>query len=223
MLFFTDPERTPDPAAAARALPPGSGIVFRAFGAPDAQIGGLRLAALARARGLVLLVGADAGLAARVGAKGVHLPERLLRQARRIKAARPRWLVTTAAHSVRAARLALAHGADAVVVSPVFPSASPSAGRPLGPVRLALMVRMIGGPAFGLGGVTNKTARRLKDAGLVGLAAVGGLATASQNLKAVSSRTRGATAVGVSGCGVATSGCSPMATAPPTRSDGVIR
>jgi thiamine-phosphate pyrophosphorylase len=46
----------------------------------------------------------------------------------------------------------------------------------MGPVRLARMVRRLNGPAYGLGGITNETARRLLDAGLVGLAAVEGLA-----------------------------------------------
>jgi thiamine-phosphate pyrophosphorylase len=177
LLFFTDPERTPDIEAAMTALPRGSAVVFRAFGAVDAEARGLRLRAMARKHGLLLLVGADAGLAARLGADGVHLPERLARQARRLKAAHPRWIVTAAAHSTGAARRALAMGADAVVVSAIFPSNSPSAGAPMGPIRLARLVRAAGGPAYALGGVNNKTARRLKDAGLVGLAAVEALRT----------------------------------------------
>jgi thiamine-phosphate pyrophosphorylase len=172
LLFFTDPERTPDPEAIARGLPRGIGVVFRAFGAADAEARGGRLQAIARQRGLTLLIGADATLTARVGAGGVHLPERLAHRARRLKAVHPSWLVTVAAHSGRAARLALAAGADAVVVSAVFPSRSASAGAPIGPIRLALLVRQVGGPVYALGGVDNKTARRLKDAGLVGLAAV---------------------------------------------------
>lgn len=172
LLCFTDPERTPDPVAVARRLPAGSAIVFRAFGAADAEAVGAELSAVARARRLKLLVGADPALAARLGADGVHLPERLASGARRLKALHPQWLVTAAAHSRRAARRALAHGADAVVVSPAFPSRSPSAGAPIGPVRLALLARQAGGAVYALGGVGEKTARRLKDAGLVGLAAV---------------------------------------------------
>jgi thiamine-phosphate pyrophosphorylase len=172
LLFFTDPVRTPDPEAIAERLPRGSAIVFRAFGAADAVERGRRLAAIARRRGLILLVGADAALAAQVGADGVHLPERLTARARRLKAARPGWTVTAAAHSVRAARLGLAARADAVVVSTVFASRSASAGAPLGSVRLALLVRAVKGPVYALGGIDNKKARRLLDAGLVGLAAV---------------------------------------------------
>jgi len=175
LLFFTDPIRTPDPEAIAERLPRGAAIVYRAFGAEDAEARGARLMAIARRRGLALLVGADAQLARRLGAHGVHLPERLAHQARRLKAARPRWVVTAAAHSERAARRGLAAGADAVVISVAFPSRSASAGAAMGPVRLARIVRSLNGPAYGLGGITNETARRLLDAGLVGLAAVEGL------------------------------------------------
>ena len=177
LLFFTDPVRTLDPEAIARRLPKGAAVVFRAFGAADAEARGLRLKAIARERGLTLLVGADARLAARIGAHGVHLPERLAHRARRVKAAHPGWIVTAAAHSASAARRALAQGADAVVVSTVFASASASAGTPKGPIRLAILVRRVKGPVYALGGVDNKKARLLKDTGLVGLAAVDGLRT----------------------------------------------
>ncbi|TAK34248.1 MAG: thiamine monophosphate synthase, partial [Lysobacteraceae bacterium] len=146
--------------------------VFRAFGAPDAKAQGLRLAAIARRQGLVLLVGADPGLARRIRADGVHLPERLARRAGVIRRGHPGWTVTTAAHSLPAARRALAAGADAVVLSPAFPSHSPSAGRALGPVRLAGWVRAGARPAYALGGVSGRTARRLLGTGVIGMAAV---------------------------------------------------
>jgi len=59
-----------------------------------------------------------------------------------------------------------------VVVSPVFPSRSPSAGRPLGPARLAALVRAGGAPAYALGGVDPRTARQLPKTGVAGIAAV---------------------------------------------------
>jgi thiamine-phosphate pyrophosphorylase len=177
LLFFTDPVRTPDAEAIARTLPRGAAIVFRAFGAPDAEARGLRLKRIARQRGLKLMVGADAALAQALGADGLHLPERLAHRARRLRAAHPGWIVTAAAHSAGAARRGLGAGADAVVVSAIFPSNSPSAGPAIGPIRLALLVRRAGGSVYALGGVSNKTARLLKDTGLVGLAAVEGFRT----------------------------------------------
>jgi thiamine-phosphate pyrophosphorylase len=174
LLFFTDPERTPDAEAVARNLPPGSAVVYRHFGAPDAEARALRLRAIAGARGLKLLIGQDAALARRIGADGVHLPERLAHRAGGLRRAHPGWIVTSAAHSLAAARRSKA---DAVVISVAFPSQSASAGAALGPIRLAARVRAAGRPAYALGGISNKTARRLLDSGLVGLAAVEGLRT----------------------------------------------
>lgn len=167
LLVFTDPVRTPDPEALARTLGPGAALVYRAFGAVEAEPLAQRLRAILAARGAMLLIGADADLAVRVGADGVHLPQRLAGRALGMKG-RFR-LVTAAAHSLRAARVP---GPDAVVVSAVFPSHSPSAGPPMGPVRFAALARAAGRPVYALGGVTNETARRLVSTGAAGLAGI---------------------------------------------------
>jgi thiamine-phosphate pyrophosphorylase len=172
MLLFTDPERTPDPAAAAGRLPRGAGVVFRAFGAADALATGRVLARVCRRRGLVLLVGADAALAARLGADGVHLPQRLAGRAGVTHALRRRFRVTAAAHDLPAVLRAGRAGAEGLVISPVFPSLSRSAGRPLGPMTLAGLVRRAKVPAYALGGVNARSARALRLTGVVGLAAV---------------------------------------------------
>lgn len=165
--MFTDPDRTPDPVALARSLPRGTGLVYRAFGAADRLATARALAGIARRRGLILLVGADPDLAARSGASGLHLPERLASRAPRLR--RPGWIVTAAAHSARAARRS---GVDAFVLSPVFPSASRSAGAPLGPLRFAGRARTAAAPVYALGGVTDASAGRLRMTGAAGLAGV---------------------------------------------------
>ena len=174
LLFFTDPVRTPEPEAIANRLPKGSAIVYRSFGALDAEAVARRLLSIAKARGLILLIGQNAALARKVGAHGVHLPERLAHLALPLKRAQPQWLVTSAAHSLAAARRARS---DAVVISVVFASNSASAGRSLGPIRLAARVRLASRPAYGLGGISNPTVGRLLGAGLIGLAAVEGFLT----------------------------------------------
>jgi len=168
---MTDPARVPDPEAVASRLPMGSAVVFRAFGAADAAVRGRRLAAIARRRGLVMLAGADPVMARAIGAAGVHLPERSSHRAH-VARLQPGWIVTAAAHDARAIRRAFAAGADAVVVSPVFESRSPSAGRPLGPTRFAALVRAANGPVYALGGIDAVTARRLLSSGAVGIAMV---------------------------------------------------
>lgn len=172
LFLVTDPGRTPRLEEAVARLPPGSGVIFRAFGAADAIETGRRLARLARERGLVLLVGADAGLAWTIEAQGVHLPERLAHRAGALRRAHPAWRVTAAAHGLPAARRALRAGAHAVLISPAFVSNSPSAGAPLGAVRFAAMTRAAGGAVYALGGIDETTAPRLIGSGAVGVAAV---------------------------------------------------
>ena len=175
LLFFTDPVRTPDPERILGRLPRGAGVVYRAFGAPEAVATGRRLAALSRRRGLVFFVGASAALAVAGRADGLHLPQRLSGRTGDIRRLSRRFIVTAAAHDLPAALRARRSGVTALVVSPVFPSASPSAGRPLGPRRFAALIRLAATPAFALGGVDATTIKALSGTTAVGVAAVGGL------------------------------------------------
>lgn len=179
LLFFTDPARTPDPEAAMARLPRGAGVVFRGFGATDSLAQGRRLATLARRRGLVFFVGADVGLAVALNADGVHLPERLAGRAGLQRALRRRFRLTAAAHGLPAVLKVTRGGVDGVVISPIFPSQSASAGKPLGAAAFARLVRASPAPVYALGGVNARSARRLQTSGAMGLAAVEALAVNS--------------------------------------------
>jgi thiamine-phosphate pyrophosphorylase len=96
----------------------------------------------------------------------------------RVDIVRPGLTVTAAAHSMPALIRARRAGADAALLSAVFQSRSPSAGRPLGPMRFADLVRRAGLPVYALGGVKTKNAPRLLGSGAAGLAMVEGLAEA---------------------------------------------
>jgi thiamine-phosphate pyrophosphorylase len=171
-FFVTDPGRVADPLAVARVLPRGAGVIFRGFGKPGAEEQARALSQIAKSRGLVLLIGADAALARKVGAAGVHMPQRDLQSIRRLRAQHPNWIITVAAHSPAALARATASGAHAALYSTVFASDSPSAGAPIGPVKLGLAVRRSGLPVFALGGVHGTTAGRLIGTGVAGFAAV---------------------------------------------------
>ena len=175
LLFFTDPARTPHPEQVVAALPRGSAVVFRPFGARDAVAQGRRLRALARSRGVLFLVGADVALATALGADGLHLPQRLAHRAGALRRAHPRWLVTAAAHGLASGLAARRAGAHAVVLSPVFPSRSPSAGKAFGVLKFSQIVGAVGGPVYALGGVDALTARRLLLTRAAGVAAIDGL------------------------------------------------
>lgn len=156
--FFalTDPDRTPDPVALAQSLPRGAGLVLRHFGREDQIALARPLARLCRSRGLVFLVANDGELARSVKAQGVHWPQASAHRARLWARRRPDWLMTASAHD-HVAVSAPGEGIAAVFLSPVFPSASPSAGPPLGAVRAARMARRARVAVYALGGVNTRT------------------------------------------------------------------
>lgn len=170
LWFFTDPERTPDPVAIARALPAGAAVVYRHFGAADRRLTARRLKRLCIARGLRLLIGLDVELAEAVQADGVHLPERAAHEIAALRAAHPHWLLTVAAHSEAA--LQQTAGADAAILSPIFPSRSPSAGDALTLPRAARLARTAPQPVIALGGVTLARTHDLARAGFAGAAGI---------------------------------------------------
>lgn len=186
-FFLTDEARTPDPVATARTLPPGTGVIFRHYNHPDRRRIGCELRDICRSRGQVFLVAGDIGLARDLGADGIHLPERDLMRARRLPASN-RWIVTAATHSRHAIQRAALICADAVLVSPIFATASHPASGPgvgglgvgrsgaggLGVHRLARLVKGLpAGPAiYALGGLNERNIRKLPP-GIDGIAAIG--------------------------------------------------
>lgn len=178
LLFFTDPARTPEPWRVAAGLPAGAAVVYRPFGAAEAETVAARLRAVTAERGVKLLIGLDAGLAERCGADGAHLPERAAAEAGALRTRRPEWLVTAAAHSAAALERAAAHGAAAAVLSPVFAPGGASRGPALGVEAFARLVAGARLPVYALGGITAATAPRLQGTGACGLAAVDGILAA---------------------------------------------
>ena len=171
LLFLTDPKRTPDPVSVAAHLPAGSGVLYRHFGAEDRCEIAAQLAMLCRRKGLRVLIAADPQLAVDIGADGVHWPEALAHHA-------PKWrtrfaLQTASAHSRSAISKAARMGVDAALVSTVFSSSSPSAGRPMGALSFAQQCRESALPLYALGGVKAGNAIRVASVG--GLAAIEGL------------------------------------------------
>lgn len=178
LLFFTDPVRTPEPWLTAARLPVGAAVVHRGFGLPDAEATALRLRSVTAERGVRLLIGLDAALAERVGADGVHLPQRALSAAYSLSGRRPDWLITGAVHD--AAAVTKARDLHALVLSPVFAVQADTASGdrpPLGVDGFARLARRAPAPVYALGGIGPDQAEALIDSGACGLA---GAATISR-------------------------------------------
>ncbi|MFQ3623099.1 MAG: thiamine phosphate synthase [Acetobacteraceae bacterium] len=148
-------------------------VILRHDGAPDRAALAAALAGLCRARGLSLLIARDARLALRLRA-GLHLADGM-RPPAPWRLAR-RGLLTAAAHGGRALARSAAFGADLALLSPLFPTASHSGGRALGPVRFAALARRAPLPVVALGGLTGRRVAAAARAGAVAVASVGALA-----------------------------------------------
>lgn len=172
LVFMTDPKRVPDPVELARRLPPGTAVIYRHFGTPDAADA---LRAVTRERGQQLLIGNDPELAQSLGAEGVHFArDAQLRGPIKWRQKHPDWIITMAGlkSGYYAAPL---DSLDALFISAVFPSRSNSAGAPIGPAALKGRAARLPVPLFALGGVSAATAFQLIGTGISGLVAIEGL------------------------------------------------
>jgi thiamine-phosphate pyrophosphorylase len=142
---------------ALRRLPRGSGFIYRHYHLPDAEriARWFELRAIARARGHVTVL-ADSSLTAREwGADGIYGAPRALYP-------RTGDLLTLAtAHDLAEIGLANRMRADAVLLSPAFPTRSHPDAAALGPPRFRLLARHAQMPVIALGGMTPGTAGRL--------------------------------------------------------------
>lgn len=176
LLFLTDQNRVPDPISVLKNLPLGSGVVLRDYDLADRVELAAKLAAVAVENGLCFLVAGDPGLAHKISADGVHLPEHQINEAKALRRKHPGWIITAAAHSARALVAARKGGVDAALLSPIFATASHPGAPALGPVRFAAMAQKAKLPVYALGGINAGNASRLRHTGAVGLAAIGSLA-----------------------------------------------
>lgn len=174
LLFLTDPERVPNPVSLIDNLPAGSGLIYRHFGADDRFEIAARLSLKCKEHKVAFLVSADPDLARATNAAGIHWPEKWISRARRWQGCFR--IQTASAHTPQAIHGARKAGMDAALVSTIFASNSPSAGRPIGSIRLRKLQQTAGIPLYGLGGINALNAQKVS--AYSGIASVSGLAYA---------------------------------------------
>lgn len=147
LWLVTDARNDAGLEGALARLPRGSGLIYRHYHLPPVERRArfVRLARAARRFGHVVVLSGDARTARRWGADGAYGSPRTL-------ATGPRTLRLVTVHALR--ELRLARRADAVLLSPVFPTASHPGGRTLGPVRFRLLGLRAAVPVIALGGMT---------------------------------------------------------------------
>lgn len=137
-------------------LPRGSGMVFRHYHLPPGERRRRfdALTRLAHSHGHTVVLADDASTARAWGADGIYgAPARLRGAGGLVRLA--------TAHSLRELASATRAGADAVLLSPVFPTRSHPGARTLGPARFRLLAACAPVPVIALGGMNPRTARAL--------------------------------------------------------------
>lgn len=136
-------------------LPRGSGLIFRHYhldpAARRARFDGLRR--IARRRGHAVVLAGSPGQARAWGADGAYGAPRLL-------AGGPALLRLATVHSLREMRQC--SRADALLLSPVFPTRSHPGSATLGVVRFRLLAGRSRVPVIALGGMGQLAAQRLR-------------------------------------------------------------
>jgi thiamine-phosphate pyrophosphorylase len=172
-VLMTDEDRLADPAGIIAHLPPGSAVIVRDRDPDKAAEQAWALCPSAAAAGVLVLVSAPRP-PARPIADGYHIPERALSFWRRRDVHRLQpLLVTVSAHTAGAVRRAAAFGADAVLISAVFPTPSHPEKQALGLQRFAALARLSQVPVIALGGIGREQVRRVRAAGADGIAGIG--------------------------------------------------
>ncbi len=137
-------------------LPRGSGFIYRHYHLPQGERRArfAELLHIARRRGHLVVLTGNPRQARRWGALGAYGEPGALAKG-------PRLLRLVTSHSLKELGKARRARADAVLLSPVFPTNSHPGGKSLGPVRFRLLAARAGLPVIALGGMTAQRARRL--------------------------------------------------------------
>jgi len=140
-----------------RRLPRGSGLIFRHYhlGPTERRERFISLKRLARRRGHTVALAASPAVARRWGADAVYGPPEGLSPG-------PAMLRLVTAHSLREVAQAMRARADAVLLSPAYPTRSHPGQPALGPAKFRLLAACANVPVIALGGMNLRRAWQLK-------------------------------------------------------------
>lgn len=173
---MSDPERLPDIVGTTKRLPKGATVIYRHFGTDERYATAEHLRNVTFEREQQFLIGNDPELAIAVGADGVHFRRDAELTAPALWRERcPNWLITMAGVKDGSPYLGDLTALDGLIVSSVFDSHSPSAGKAVGVTALTHICETLNVPVFALGGVKANTAPKLIGSGAAGIAGVSGL------------------------------------------------
>ncbi len=175
LLAMTDTLRCPDPSKLLPLFPKGSALIYRNGDHPDRFAIGLSLRLACQDAHIPFIWAGDAGGAIAIDADGLHLrdqPESRLREASLWRQHAPDRLLLAAAHSETSLQDAAAIHADAVLLSPVFPTQTHPGEPNLGLTQFIALCHACTIPVYALGGITDDNCADLLDTPCVGIAGI---------------------------------------------------
>ncbi|MGH7904615.1 MAG: thiamine phosphate synthase [Candidatus Dormibacteraceae bacterium] len=137
------------------------------------------LVRMTREAGALLIVNDHLDLALAAGADGVHLGDDDLSLAAARRVAGPGLLIGASASTPKAARRAVAAGADHLGAGPAFDTPIKAARPAIGPVGVAAVAEATQVPVFAIGGIEPANAGRLVAAGIHRASVIRALAEAA--------------------------------------------
>ena len=180
-IVMTDEDRMPVSLDLVAALPFGSAVIIRNRDQEQSLADARAVRELAARQGITISVSLSSPITGPLPTNGLHIPERSLVNWKASDLGRLQpGFITTSAHSRAAAWRGWCIGADAVLLSPVFPTASHPEGQALGLMRFAAIAGTCPFPIYALGGVTMRSVRRTLQVGAQGIAGIS-LFTAPDN------------------------------------------
>ena len=179
MIFLTDQIAQPLPEDVIENLPRGAMVIFRDYEHENRVELSFALRNICRLKGIKFLVAGDLTLAIKVDADGIHLPEHMINEVKKIRKSYPKLFITASCHSKTDMGELDGQGLDAILLAPIFetrshPETMKNKGLTIGPGRLRSICEGIRVPIYALGGVNNITAEKLKCTGVAGIAAIRG-------------------------------------------------
>lgn len=175
LSYFYDPSRIEaHPCEIIRSLPKSSAFVFRHFGQAELIKDAKRIKEACLSAQVSFIIGKDSDLYHQIGADGVHFPFGDLAHAVTFQNNNQGPLVSISAHDHQ--EIAAIEGAplraDAVFISPIFQSQSPSAKHkaPLGAEGVRQMAAQTSLPLFAMGGIDCSNIDDVINTGVCGVA-----------------------------------------------------
>jgi thiamine-phosphate pyrophosphorylase len=149
---------------ALRKLPRGSGFVYRHYHLSPKERAArfATLARIAKSRGHAVVVAGDGYGPPSSRRKPGSLASRSYLSVSGPGSSPGRRVFLATAHNLREIAQANRRGANAVLLSPVFPTRSHPGAKPLAPARFRLLARYSNAPVIALGGMTKHRAKALQ-------------------------------------------------------------